>query len=201
MPFFNRESQEEKDFKLRFKLAELKKKAEEYVGQCERLSQNFEKKAAEAAKIDNKTLARNFASKSIQFEIQAKRAKSFLLIISDLEMSKEQQNIMNSISSAMKDFLKSVGNGKMTPTWATSLSSDIDKAMDESVRVDDYFGDFLDSFSSQTIAASNLSDEELESKLQSKMKPKPKESGDQAFSDEELDRRIAKGLQRLGETK
>jgi hypothetical protein len=200
MPFLKRESQEEKDFKLKVKLAELKKKTEEYAGQCERLSRNFEQKAAEASKIDNRTLARNFASKSLQFEIQAKRAKSFLLIISDLEMSKEQQTIMNSISSAMKDFLQAVGNGKINSTWAASLSVDIDKAVDESVRMDGYFGDFLDTLSSQAIAATNLSDEEISKKLNDKSSSRGGDAG-ASFNEEELDKRIEKGLKRLSDSK
>lgn len=199
MSFLKKESQEERDFKLKVKLAELKKRAEEYVVQCERLSKNFEQKAAEASKIDNRTLARNFASKSLQFEIQAKRAKSFLLIISDLEMSKEQQSIMNSISSAMKDFLQSVGNGKVNSGWTTSLRMDIDKAVDESVRMDGYFGDFLDSLSSQTIAATYMSDEDISRKLDQKSATKT-DSSTGSFSDDELDKRIEKGLKRLGES-
>lgn len=197
MPIINRQSREEKEFRLRMKLGELKKRAEEYADQCKRLSGKFEKQAAEAAKIENRVLARNFARKSLQFEVQAKRARSFVLVIEDLELSKEQQAIMNSISSAMKDFVKSVSNGKMNASWASSIETGIEQAIDESAKVDGYFGDFLDNFSNQTMATENMSDEDLVRRMGSEESSKTKEQA--PFSDEELEERIEKGLKKLNQ--
>ncbi|MHB8361815.1 MAG: hypothetical protein ACYDAO_08875 [Thermoplasmataceae archaeon] len=195
MSIFKRQSQEEKDFNLRIKLKNLKKQAETFVTQCDRISKSFEEKAAEASNIGNRVLARNFATKSLQFELQSKRARSFILIISDMELTKEQHSMMNSLSSAMSDFVKSVGNGKMGGDWATSLSGEIDKVMDQSVRMDSYFGDFLDNFSNQALNASNLPDKELEEKMEAKQKQKSDE--DVKFTDDELDKRIKEGIEKI----
>ena len=190
-------SRGDKELQLRLKLAQLKSETSRYIDQCERLSKQFDSDAINARKIENNELARNFAAKAVRLEVEARRAKSFLLVISDLELSKEQNEIFIGLSQAMRDFVKTVGGGRMDATWLGRMRSDLDRAVSESEKIDGLFGEFMDDVSRETKVGGIVSDSEILRRLSGGKTQKE----DKELSDEELDRRIEEGLKKLEQMK
>jgi hypothetical protein len=129
--------------------------------------------------------------------VEARRAKSFLLVISDLELSKEQNEIFIGLSQAMRDFVKTVGGGRMDASWLGRMRSDLDRAVSESEKIDGLFGEFMDDVSRETKVGGIVSDSEILRRLSGGKTQKE----DKELSDEELDRRIEEGLKKLEQMK
>ena len=190
-------SREDKELQLRLKLAQLKSETSRYIDQCERLANQFDSDAINARKIENNELARNFAAKAVRLEVEARRAKSFLLVISDLELSKEQNEIFMGLSQAMRDFVKTVGGGRMDASWLGRMRSDLDRAVSESEKIDGLFGEFMDDVSRETRVGGIVSDSEILRRLSGGKTQKD----DKELTNEELDRRIEEGLKKLEQMK
>jgi hypothetical protein len=121
----------------------LKKKAEDYAGKCDSMAQKYDAQKEAARSIGNKSLEQAFEEKAKNLRVQASKIRSFVLIVDDIGMMKDQSALMNSFADTMKTYVKTIGKGQANAQWMSQMESQLDKAVDESERVGDLFGGLL----------------------------------------------------------
>ena len=144
MNFLNRKPKAEVEAEAQIRIQMLKNKSEEFAKKCDSLSNAYSKKSEDATKIHNASLATLFAEKSKALKSEGERIRSFVLVVSDMEMMKDQSSLLSSFSDAMESFVKTVSGGKIKPSWMTAMENELEKAKDQSERVGDLFGNFLE---------------------------------------------------------
>ena len=132
MSILNRKSREELEIETQMNIQMLKKKSEAHAKQCDTMAEKYEKKATEAKNIGNLTLSKTFQEKSRALRDQASKIRSFILVVEDMEMMKDQSSVMGSFSEAMKSFVKTMSKGQVTPAWMSQMENELDKAIQES---------------------------------------------------------------------
>ena len=121
----------------------LKKKAEDYAGKCDSMAQKYDAQKEAARSIGNKSLEQAFEEKAKNLRVQASKIRSFVLIVDDIGMMKDQSALMNSFADTMKTYVKTIGKGQANAQWMSQMESQLDRAVDESERVGDLFGGLL----------------------------------------------------------
>ncbi|MCL4345643.1 MAG: hypothetical protein M1375_01130 [Candidatus Thermoplasmatota archaeon] len=144
MSLLNRKSREELEIETQMNIQMLKKKSENHARQCDTMAEKYEKKSKEAAEIGNGNLSKVFSEKARALRDQASKIRSFVLVVEDMEMMKDQSSVMGSFSDAMKSFVKTMSKGQVSPAWMSQMEGELDKAIAESERVGDLFGGLLD---------------------------------------------------------
>jgi hypothetical protein len=140
---FNRKSKEELEVETQMNIKLLKKKAEDYAGKCDSMAQKYDAQKEAARSIGNKSLEQAFEEKAKNLRVQASKIRSFVLIVDDIGMMKDQSALMNSFADTMKTYVKTIGKGQANAQWMSQMESQLDKAVDESERVGDLFGGLL----------------------------------------------------------
>ncbi|OWP54476.1 MAG: hypothetical protein B2I18_04195 [Cuniculiplasma sp. C_DKE] len=143
MSVFNRKSKEELEVETQMNIKLLKKKAEDYAGKCDSMAQKYDAQKEAARSIGNKSLEQAFEEKAKNLRVQASKIRSFVLIVDDIGMMKDQSALMNSFADTMKTYVKTIGKGQANAQWMSQMESQLDKAVDESERVGDLFGGLL----------------------------------------------------------
>ncbi len=143
MSVFNRKSKEELEVETQMNIKLLKKKAEDYALRCDAMAKKYETQMEAAKSIGNKGLQQTFEEKAKNLRVQASKIRSFVLIVDDIGMMKDQSSLMNSFADTMKTYVKTIGRGQSNPQWMSQMESQLDKAVDESERVGDLFGGLL----------------------------------------------------------
>lgn len=143
MSVFNRKTKEELEVETQMNIKLLKKKAEDYAGKCDTMAQKYDSQKEAARKIGNKSLEQAFEEKAKNLRFQASKIRSFVLIVDDIGMMKDQSALMNSFAETMKTYVKTIGKGQANAQWMSQMESQLDKAVDESERVGDLFGGLL----------------------------------------------------------
>ncbi len=143
MSILNRKSREEMEIETQMNIKLLKKKAENYANNCENMAKKYDSQVAAAKEIGNSGLEEMFTEKAKNLRLQQAKIKSFILIVDDIGMMKDQSSIMNSFAETMKSYIKTIGKGSADSQWMASMESQLDKAMNESERVEDFFGGLL----------------------------------------------------------
>ena len=143
MSVFNRKSKEELEVETQMNIKLLKKKAEDYAGKCDSMAQKYDAQKEAARSIGNKSLEQAFEEKAKNLRVQASKIRSFVLIVDDIGMMKDQSALMNSFADTMKTYVKTIGKGQANAQWISQMESQLDKAVDESERVGDLFGGLL----------------------------------------------------------
>lgn len=143
MSVFNRKSKEELEVQTQMNIKLLKKKAEDYAGKCDSMAQKYDAQKEAARSIGNKSLEQAFEEKAKNLRVQASKIRSFVLIVDDIGMMKDQSALMNSFADTMKTYVKTIGKGQANAQWMSQMESQLDRAVDESERVGDLFGGLL----------------------------------------------------------
>lgn len=143
MSILNRKSREEMDIETQMNIKLLKKKAENYAGKCEEMAKKYDAQQKAAAEIGNNGLEHVFSEKARNLRLQESKIRSFILIIDDISMMKDQSSIMNSFADTMKSYIKTIGKGSSDSQWMSTMEQQLDHAMNESERVEDFFGGLL----------------------------------------------------------
>ena len=143
MSVFNRKSKEELEVETQMNIKLLKKKAEDYAGKCDSMAQKYDAQKEAARSIGNKSLEQAFEEKAKNLRVQASKIRSFVLIVDDIGMMKDQSALMNSFADTMKTYVKTIGKGQANAQWMSQMESQLDRAVDESERVGDLFGGLL----------------------------------------------------------
>lgn len=143
MPILNRKSREERDIETQMNIKLLKKKAENYANKCEEMAKKYDQQKSAAREIGNKGLEQVFSEKAANLRLQESKIKSFILIVDDIAMMKDQSSIMNSFAETMKSYIKTIGRGSSDSQWMATMEQQLDRAMNESERVEDFFGGLL----------------------------------------------------------
>lgn len=144
MSLLNRKSKEELEIETQMNIQLLKKKSESHAKQCDTMAEKYEKKSEEAARIGNGNLSSVFSQKAKSLREQAAKIRSFILVVEDMEMMKDQSSVMGSFSDAMKSFVKSMSKGQVNSAWMTQMEGELDRAIAQSEKVGDLFGGLLD---------------------------------------------------------
>ena len=144
MNLFNKKSREELEIETQMNIRMLKKKSENHAKQCDLLAERYEGKSREAAGIGNVSLSKMFAEKAKSLRDQAAKIRSFILVVEDMEMMKDQSSVMGSFSDAMKSFVKTMSKGQINPAWMSQMEGELNKAIDESEKLGNLFGGLLE---------------------------------------------------------
>jgi hypothetical protein len=143
MSVFNKKSKEELDIEAQMNIKLLKKKAEEYAKKCDYMASQYDSQRDAAKEIGNESLEGAFLEKAKNLRIQASKIRSFILIVNDIGMMKDQSVLMNSFAETMKSYVKSMGRGNANGQWMSQIETQLDKAINESERVGDLFGGLI----------------------------------------------------------
>ena len=143
MSILNRKSREELEIETQMHIKLLKKKAEEFAKKCDEMAAKYEVQAKAAREIGNQNVEQVFRDKSRNLKLQSSKIRSFILIVDDIGMMKDQSSLMNSFADTMKTYVKTIGKGSANAQWMTQMESQLDQAMNESDKVGDLFGGLL----------------------------------------------------------
>ncbi|MHB1440856.1 MAG: hypothetical protein ACYCSO_08540 [Cuniculiplasma sp.] len=143
MSIFNKKSREELEVETQMNIKLLKKKAEDYAKKCDSMAEKYDSQVQAARSIRNKSLEETFEEKAKNLRLQASKIRSFVLIIDDIGMMKDQSSLMNSFADTMKIYVKTISKGQSNPQWMSQMEAQLDKAVNESERVGDLFGGLL----------------------------------------------------------
>ncbi len=143
MSILNRKSREELEIETQMHIKLLKKKAEDFAKKCDEMAAKYEVQSKTAREIGNQNLEQVFKDKSRNLKLQSSKIRSFILIVDDIGMMKDQSSLMNSFADTMKTYVKTIGKGSANAQWMTQMESQLDQAMNESDKVGDLFGGLL----------------------------------------------------------
>ena len=143
MSILNRKSREELEIETQMHIKLLKKKAEDFAKKCDEMAAKYEVQSKTAREIGNQNLEQVFRDKSRNLKLQSSKIRSFILIVDDIGMMKDQSSLMNSFADTMKTYVKTIGKGSANAQWMTQMESQLDQAMNESDKVGDLFGGLL----------------------------------------------------------
>ena len=143
MSILNRKSREELEIETQMHIKLLKKKAEDFAKKCDEMAAKYEVQSKTARDIGNQNLEQVFRDKSRNLKLQSSKIRSFILIVDDIGMMKDQSSLMNSFADTMKTYVKTIGKGSANAQWMTQMESQLDQAMNESDKVGDLFGGLL----------------------------------------------------------
>ncbi len=144
MKLFDKRSREEAEAESGIRIQMLKNKAQQYASKCDAIAATYDKKAADAAQIHNEPLFKVFQEKSNSLKTEAQKIRSFLLIVSDMEMMKDQSSVLSSFSDAMETFVRTFSGSKIRPSWMSTVEGELEKAKNQSERIGDLFSGFLE---------------------------------------------------------
>ncbi|MGP6206818.1 hypothetical protein ACNF42_02115 [Cuniculiplasma sp. SKW3] len=187
MSLLNRKSKEELEIETQMNIRMLKKKSENHAKQCDSLAERYEAKSKEAADIGNSSLSKMFGEKAKSLRDQAAKIRSFILVVEDMEMMKDQSSLMGSFSDAMKSFVKTMSKGQINPAWMSQMESELNRAIDESERVGDLFGGLLEDIG-QNVPETMKED-------------KPQEPSEAAKDIEEMEKRLREKIKTIEDNK
>lgn len=204
MGILNKKSKEELDIETQMNIKMLKKRAEEHAAKCASMSDTYAGKAQEAKDIGNQALFEDFSRKSKDLKEQAAKIKSFILIVQDMEMMRNQSSVMNAFAETMKSFIKSMNQGKVNVSWMSGVQSNLDKAIMENEKMGDFFGEMLQDLGQNSAALNTMSGKEKTPVKKST--DKENESGGESNkgtqeSETDVDREIQENLKKLNERK
>lgn len=207
MSIFGRKSKEEREWQRKAKLRETKGRLSRYVDTCEAVLSAYERNAVEAVRLGNRPLARRFAAKMIALEKQINRAKNLQLILSDMELSREQVGLFNNLAVTMRDFSKVLAQEEVTAKMAGELDRNLAVAMQKSEQIDVALGEVVDSMTDKVWTVGDIDDKQIERELEhleESAAGKEKEAYNVRIpgenqKEDELDRRIEEGLRKIKE--
>jgi len=209
LSFLKRKTKEEVELARRARIREARNRLQRYVESCERVLGSYERNAVEAMRLENKALARRFAAKMVLLDKQIRRAKTLQLMLSDIELSREQAGLFRNLADSVKDFVKDLADEETMARMAAELERDLSTALLKSERLDLMLGDVIDSMNEKILSVGEVDVKEIERVLGSieegavraereslavpESQPREKELQD------ELDRRIEEGLRKVRE--
>jgi phage shock protein A len=206
-PFKKKKSKEEVEWERKLRLRRTKDAVEKYSNKCENLRKKYLDQAVDAKRLGNEQLAKRFAMRIMALDNQLKRARGFLLMMNDMELSREQLGIWKDLASTFKDFAASYEDDSVSFEQMKAVSFDLEKAISNSQQLGDILDNVLDTMSDRMADFDNVSSKELEnimgtidemtvdkekSSVNLKSTPEKSDAGDKAES--ELDKRIMDGI-------
>lgn len=160
-------SKEEKEWERKTRLREARSRISRYVEKSTRLLKSYEQNAIEARRIENAALLRRFATKIYLLNNQIKRMKSLQLLLSDIELSREQIGLFNSVAVTMRDFSKVMAHEEISAKMASELDRNLTGVLSRSERIDTMLGDVLDSINDKILDIGEVDEEGIETVLAS----------------------------------
>jgi len=158
-------SKEEKEFERKQRVRQTKRKIGRYINNCETLRDEYEKNAIEARRLENDSLTRRFAAKMLILGNQIKKMRAIDLVLRDIELSRGQASVFNSMAVTMKDFAKVMDQEQVSARTAAEMSNNLDRILIASEKIDDMLEGVVDSMSDKILDVSDVSDRELENVL------------------------------------
>lgn len=213
-PFKKKKSKEEVEWERKLRLRRTRDAVEKYSNKCENLRKRYLDQAVDAKRLGNEQLAKRFALRIMALDNQLKRAKGFLLMMNDMELSREQLGIWKDLAVTFKDFAASYEDESISFEQMRSVTFDLEKAIANSQQLGEVLDSVLDTVSDKMADFDNVSSKELENimgtidemsvdKEKSSVTIKPskekEEVADKGESD--LDRRIMDGIKDIEKEK
>lgn len=186
-----KKSKDEVDIERRLRIRKARDSMEKFSTKCEKLRDNYMKQAVEAKKIGNDALVKRFAARLVNLDTQQRRAKSFVLMMNDMELNLEQLDNMGDVTATMKDFVSIFEESKIDYDAISRLKIDMDKANANSEKLSEVLDNVLSDVGDSMTSYANIDNKALESMVS--------EIGDRAASQERTSIRDPPGVEKENE--
>jgi phage shock protein A len=186
----------------------MRSKLARYSESCEKLASAYERNAVEAIQIGNRPLARKFTARMITLESQVKRAKVLQLMLSDIELSREQSSLFTNLGTTMKEFVGSLSQEDISVNSVAEVERDLSSVLMKSEKTNVMLGDVIDLMSEKMSRVGEVDEgalvrtlDALEVKTAAAEKDALRSEAEEPHREEvdELDKRIAEGLRKTNE--
>ncbi len=208
-----KKSKEELEWERKLRLRRTRDTVEKYSNKCEDLRVKYMDQAVEAKRLGNEQLVKRFALRIMALDNQVKRSKGFLLMVNDMELSREQLGIWGELATTFKDFAASYQDESVGYEAIKDITFEMEKAISNSQQLSEAMDNVLDSMSDRMASFDSVSSKDIEGimksieersveKEKSSVELKAtsqKQSQDQALSD--LDKRILEGINEIDKEK
>ena len=212
--FKKKKSKEEVEWERKLRLRRTRDAVEKYSNKCENLKKRYLDQAVDARRLGNEQMAKRFALRIMALETQLKRAKGFLLMMNDMELSREQLGIWKDLASTFKDFAASYDDQAISFEKMKEVTLDLEKAISNSQQLGDVLDSVLDTMSDKMADFDNVSSKELENimstidemsvdkeKSSVNIKPTKESEGGVETAETDLDKRIREGIRDIEKEK
>lgn len=167
LSFLRRKSREEKEFERKLRLREAMARLEKYVHDSSKISREYHTQAVEARRLGNISLTKRFASKKLVLDKRITRAKTFRLVIKDLELSREQTGLLKVFVDITTDFSKTLSEAEPTAKMASEIKRNVESSVAKANKIDIVLAEVLDSISDTLLRVEGVEEEEIEALMES----------------------------------
>lgn len=183
-----------KEWERRFKLREARLKVKRYVDGCLRVKREYERRLLEAERLGDRALMRRFAARIMSLEDQVRKANALMLMLSDLELTRERLGLHRELIEAVKGFVKDAERLDVSPKELEELERGLAMAGARAEKLDAAISDLVDVINERLLSSEEVDEAAVREALE---KARASEGAEREV--EELDRRIEEGLRRLRE--
>lgn len=204
MSILKKRNDEENEIERRIRMTQTKNTLSKFSKECEEMSSRYLKNAIDARKIKNDRLMRTFAARVGYFDEQVRKTKSLLLIISDLELRKEEVGMIKKLNVSMKDFYDIFSNENLKDPSLLEFEKNISMTSQRADEVGGKISMLVDSITENFLGGSITDPDQMEKIIQ-KIDIEagmPHERGKEKNSTgaDELEKRIDDGMKRILES-
>ena len=161
-------SKREIEWERKTRLRKTKVEMNRYIENCRRLRKSYEKNAIQARRLENLSLTKRFVAKMHILETQIKRMNMLQLLLSDVELSRQQAGLFGSMADTIKDFAKVMEKEEISAQMAAELDKNLNVVFDSSERIDSMLTDVLESMNQKILGEIGpIDEEEIEKILES----------------------------------
>lgn len=153
-------SKNQKEIERKIRIKKAKTMVKQYIVKIERLQKRVFNQGKAYAKLNEKRMVSNQASKYLQLESRLHQAKKLLLLMEEAEIQRELVNVSSSFIQFSKDIVNSIANApKIKDISKTHVK--FEEAMEKVGSIEEVLNTVIDAASEGILGAEEFSDEKL----------------------------------------
>ncbi|MCL4336086.1 MAG: Snf7 family protein [Candidatus Thermoplasmatota archaeon] len=157
-----KKSKQELDLERKLRIRRAKDSMERFSNKCSQLRDSYLTQAVEARRLGNDALVKKFAVRLVNLDGQQKRAKSFVLMMNDMELNLEQLKNWGEMATAIKDFVNIFEENGVNYETITQINIEMEKALNNSEKLSEALDSVLENVGDRLISFDSIDPKSLD---------------------------------------